>query len=127
MFFFKKKPKIKAVEITDDNFVELVVKAKQPVLLDFWAAWCPPCKVIGPIIDELAKEYQDRAIIGKVNVEKNRLGQHFKVKSIPTLIFFANGQAVERYSGLVPKPNLEEILEEWIAEMEKTKEETTED
>lgn len=127
MFFFKKKPKIKAIEITDDNFIEQVVKAKQPVLLDFWATWCPPCKVIGPIIDELAREYQGKAIIGKVNVEKNALGQHFKVKSIPTLIFFANGQPVERYSGLIPKPNLEEILDEWIEEMKKGTEEENED
>ena len=116
MFFRKKKPEIKALEIRDDNFKELVLKAEQPVLLDFWAGWCGPCQIIGPIVDELAAEFKGRAIIGKVNVDQNPgLSNHFRVKSIPTLLFFHQGQLKEQFNGLVPKPNLEEILEEYIA------------
>lgn len=116
MFWRKKKPKVKAVEITDQNFNEIVGNTNQPILIDFWAAWCGPCKVIGPIIDELAADFEDRAVIAKVNVDQNpQLSAYFKVKSIPTIMFIHKTKLVERFSGLVPKPNLEEILEEYIA------------
>ena len=76
-----------------------------------------PCKVIGPIINELAQEYEGKALVAKVNTESNpQLSQHFKIKSIPTLLFINKGQLVEKYQGLVPKPNLEEILDEYIRE-----------
>lgn len=113
--FWKKKPKYPTTQVTDSNFNELVAQSEIPVLLDFYASWCGPCKVIGPIIDELAKEYEGRALVAKVNTEVNpSLSQHFKVKSIPTIIFIHKGQVVERFQGLVPKPNLEEILEDYI-------------
>ncbi|MEM8526438.1 MAG: thioredoxin [Bacteroidota bacterium] len=115
--FWKKKPKYPTTQITDSNFNELVGKPEVPVLLDFYADWCGPCKILEPFIDELAEEYEGRALVAKVNTEANpRLSQHFKIKSIPTIMFVNKGQIVERFQGLIPKPNLEEILDEYIAE-----------
>ena len=118
MFFKKKKKKpSKTVEITDENFNEIVMAAKVPVLLDIWAPWCGPCRTIGPIIDEIAEDFEGRALIGKVSADNNpKISELFKVKSIPTLLFLQKDELVERFSGLVPKPNLAEILEELIAE-----------
>jgi len=116
MFWRKKKPTVSATEMTDENFNGIVTEATQPILVDFWAPWCGPCKIVGPIIDELAEEYEGRAIIAKVNVDQNpNLSAHFKIKSIPTIMFFYEGTLQERFHGLIPKPNLEEILEEYIA------------
>ena len=113
--FFKKKEKPKAPQITDDNFNDIVMDTPQGILLDFYAEWCGPCKILSPIIDELSVEFKDRAIIGKVNVDENpKLTAFFKVKSMPTLIFIKNKQVLERLSGLVPKPNLEEMLEDLV-------------
>ncbi len=115
--FWKKKPKYQTTYVTDDTYNELVMESKVPVLLDFYADWCGPCKIVGPIIDELAEEYAGKALVAKVNTEVNpKLSQHFKIKSIPTLLFITKGQLVERFAGLVPKPNLEEILDEYIAD-----------
>lgn len=115
--FWKKKPKYPTTQITDSNFNELVGKSEVPVLLDFYADWCGPCKILGPFIDELAEEYEGRALVAKVNTETNpMLSQHFKIKSIPTLMFINKSKVMERFQGLIPKPNLEEILEEYIAE-----------
>ncbi len=113
--FWKKKPKYQTPQITDQNFNELVAESEIPVLLDFYANWCGPCKIIGPIIDELAEEYEGKALVAKVNTEVNpQLSQYFKIKSIPTLMVINKGTMVERFQGLVPKPNLEEILDEYI-------------
>ena len=114
--FWKKKPKYQTTQITDNNFNELVAASEIPVLLDFYADWCGPCKVLGPIIDELAEEYEGRALVAKVNTEVNpQLSHYFKIKSIPTIMFVHKGKLVERFQGLIPKPNLEEILDEYIA------------
>ena len=116
--FWKKKPKYPTTQVTDDNFNELVVNSEVPVLLDFYADWCGPCKVLGPIIDELAEEYEGRALVAKVNTEVNpKLSYHFKIKSIPTIMFVHKGHLVERFQGLIPKPNLEEILDAYIADV----------
>jgi len=113
--FWKKKPKFETTHVTDETFNDLVANSKTPVLIDFYAHWCGPCKVLGPVIDELAEEYEGKALVAKVNTESNpRLSQHFKVKSIPTIMFFNKGMLVERFSGLIPKPNLEEILDAYI-------------
>lgn len=113
--FWNRKPKFQTPQVTDTNFNEVVGQAKVPVLLDFYANWCGPCKVLGPIIDELAEEYQGKALVAKINTEVNPgLSQHFRIKSIPTMMIIHRGKLVERFQGLIPKPNLEEILDEYI-------------
>ena len=113
--FWKRKPKYQITYVTDDNFHELVESVDTPVLLDFYADWCGPCKVLSPIIEELAEEYDGRALVAKVNTELNpKLSQHFKIKSIPTMMIFTFGKMQEQFKGLIPKPNLEEIIDEYI-------------
>jgi len=114
--FWNRKPKFQTPHLTDATFNEIVVNAEMPVLIDFYANWCGPCKVLGPIIDEIAKEYDGKALVAKVNTEQNpALSQHFKIKSIPTMIIINKGHFQERFQGLMPKPNIEEILNEYIA------------
>ena len=116
MFWKKKAKKHYTAHINDHNFQELVAQSELPVLVDFWSGGCGPCKVIGPIIDELAEEFDGRAIVAKVNAAENpNLSSYFNVRSVPTLMFIKNGQLIERFSGLVPKPNLSEMLEDLIA------------
>ncbi len=110
--FWKKKAQINhTVEITDANFDELVLNSDKPILLDFWAPWCGPCKMVGPFIDEIADEFQGRALVGKINVDQNPiLSNHFKVKSIPTLMFMKDKELFERKSGILPKGHMQAIL-----------------
>ena len=104
-----------ALEFTDANFEELVTKSDKTVLVDFWAEWCGPCRMVGPIVEELAKEYEGKAVIGEMNVDNNpNVAMQFGIRSIPTLLFFKNGQIVDRQVGAVQKTALETKLKAQI-------------
>jgi thioredoxin 1 len=101
-----------ALEITDANFEELVLKADKPVIVDFWAEWCGPCRMIGPVIEEMSKEYEGKAIIGKVNVDENPgVSAKFGVRNIPTILFIKGGEVADKSVGAVPKAQLVSKLE----------------
>lgn len=99
------------VEITDDNFDTEVKASDVPVLIDFWAVWCGPCKMIAPIVEELAGEYDGKAKIGKLDVDNNqKVAMQFGIRSIPTLLIFKGGEMVDQIVGAVPKAHIEEKL-----------------
>ena len=101
-----------AVEITDANFDEIVGKSDKPVVLDFWAAWCGPCRMIAPIIDEMHTEYEGKALIGKVDVDNNPgIAGKFGIRNIPTVAFLKNGEIVDKSVGAVPKAQLASKLD----------------
>lgn len=101
-----------AVEFKDDNFKTLVLESDKPVLVDFWAEWCGPCRMVGPIVEELAGEYEGKAVIGKLNVDENaNTSVEYGIRSIPTLLIFKNGQIAEKIVGALPKAALKEKLE----------------
>lgn len=106
-----------AIELTEKNFEEEIIKSKTPAVVDFWAEWCMPCKMISPVIDEVAKEFSGKVKIGKINVDENtELATDLTVMNIPTLVFFKGGREVERAVGAISKRDLlkkiEEIFEE---------------
>ena len=96
-----------ALEFTDANFQDEVLNSDQPVLVDFWAEWCGPCKMLGPVIDELATDFEGKAKIGKMDIDNNRdAAVTYGIQSIPSIIIFKNGEEVNRFVGISPKEDL---------------------
>ncbi|HZX58492.1 MAG TPA: thioredoxin [Mucilaginibacter sp.] len=105
-----------ALEITDANFEELVLKSDKPVLVDFWAEWCGPCRMVGPVVEDISKEYSGRAVVGKVNVDNNPgISMKYGIRNIPALLFFNKGEIVDKQIGAVPKSVLAGKLDKQIA------------
>jgi len=101
-----------ALEFTEENFESLAVKSDKLVMIDFWAEWCGPCRMVGPLVDELANEYDGKALVGKVNVDiHGGIAAQFGVRNIPTIIFLKNGELVDKVVGAVPKDQLIEKLD----------------
>ena len=104
------------VVLTDDNWKDEVMAAKEPVLVDFWAVWCPPCRLIAPAVDALATAYSGRVKVGKLNVDENPVvAGTFGIRSIPTLLVFKDGKVVDHQIGAVPQPRIAEMLERQLA------------
>ena len=99
------------VEFTDDNFDQEALKSDLPVMVDFWAPWCAPCRMVGPIIDELANAYSGKIKVGKLNTDDNPgIASRYGIMSIPTILLFKDGQIIERISGAVPRKVFENML-----------------
>jgi thioredoxin 1 len=106
-----------ALEITDATFEEMVLNSEKPVMVDFWAAWCGPCRMVGPIIDQISEEYDGKAVVGKVDVDSNQeFAGKYGVRNIPTVLVFQNGEVVGRQVGVAPKNAYAEALDALLTE-----------
>lgn len=105
------------IELTDDNFEVEVLKSDKPVLVDFWAAWCGPCRVVSPIVEEISKEYEGKLKVGELDVDNNsRIASQYGIMSIPSLLFFKGGQVVDQVVGAVPKQQLTDKVDKILGE-----------
>jgi thioredoxin 1 len=103
------------LQVTDNTFEDEIVKSDLPALVDFWAAWCGPCRMVGPVVEELAREYEGRIKVAKMDVDQNRqTPARFGIRNIPTLIFFKGGQVANTVVGAQPKSYLEEEIKKLI-------------
>jgi thioredoxin len=103
------------LEVTDANFDQDVLKSEQPVLVDFWAAWCGPCRALAPIVDELAKDYHGKIKVGKMDVDNNQATpMRYGVRGIPTLLVFKGGQVKEQIVGYVPKETIQKAIDKHV-------------
>ena len=103
------------VHVSDDNFEKEVIKSEKPVLVDFWAPWCGPCRAIGPVVEDLAEVYKDRVKVAKLNIDDNpKTATVYGVMSIPTIVLFKNGNALDKVVGLVPKDRLEDLMKKGL-------------
>ena len=104
------------IEVTDANFDQDVLKSETPVLVDFWAAWCGPCRALAPIVDELAKEYDGKIKVGKINTDDNaQVATQFRISAIPTLLFFKGGKVIDQLVGVHPKTEIKKRLDALLA------------
>ncbi|WP_421917965.1 thioredoxin [Marinifilum sp.] len=100
------------IEVNDSNFEEVVLKSDKPVLVDFWAEWCGPCRMVGPIVDELATDYDGKIVVTKVDVDSSpATSAKFGIRNIPTILFFKGGEVVDKQVGAVPKSSLAEKID----------------
>jgi thioredoxin 1 len=101
-----------ALELTDQNFDEVVLHSDKPVIVDFWAEWCGPCRMVGPIVEEIGNDYTEKAVVGKLDVDSNpNVTRKYGIRNIPTVLFFKNGEVADKQVGAVPKSNLVNKLE----------------
>ena len=101
-----------ALTITDATFEEVVLQSDKPVLVDFWAAWCGPCRMVGPVIEEVSNEYNGKAVVGKIDVDANQeFAAKFGIRNIPTVLLFKNGEVVNRQVGVAPKKTYTDAID----------------